>query len=504
VVTLGLRPVILRAAFLPSDSSRCFQPPKREAGARQSRSKTESVVPEAESRIRGGQHGQIGDSSDYAGPDNLAGLMAENRSSSGGHRVGGLLWHRDFRLLWCGETVSQVGTAMAVVAMPLLAVTMLHASTFMVSALVAVAWLPWLLIGLPAGVWVDRVSCRAVMITCDAISAALYASVPAAAWLGVLTIGQLLAVALLGGTASVFFGTAYQAYLPALIAADQLVEGNAKLTGSASVARLGGPGLTGLVAQALSVATALIFDAVSFLASAACLLFIRQRVPGPEASRQVTTFGRDLASGVRLVARDPYLRPMGLFGAIGNLALTGNQALAVVFLVRVVGAGPLAVGLLLAVPGAAGFLGALAARRVTERFGTAHGLILTALVLLPFGLLIPLTHRGAGLAFYIAGTLLAASGATTAGIIIGSFRQVYAPPRMRGRTAATMAVLLAGTSPLGALLGGGLGTAIGIRNALWVLFAIVAVSGLTMLTSEIASQRDLPAVALAEPAAAAA
>lgn len=162
------------------------------------------------------------------------------------NRVGGLLWHRDFRLLWFGETISEVGNAMAVVAVPLLAVTVLHASTFMVSALVAAAWLSWLLIGLPAGAWVDRLPCRAVMVICDAISAALYASVPAAACLGVLTIGPLLAVALLGGVASVFFNTAYQVYLPSLVAPEDLVEGNAKLAGSASAARFGGPGLAGL------------------------------------------------------------------------------------------------------------------------------------------------------------------------------------------------------------------------------------------------------------------
>ncbi len=415
------------------------------------------------------------------------------------NRVGGLLWHRDFRLLWFGETISEVGNAMAVVAVPLLAVTILHASTFTVSALVAAAWLPWLLIGLPAGAWVDRLPCRAVMVTSDAISTALYASVPAAAWLGVLTIAQLLAVALLGGVASVFFNTAYQVYLPSLIAPEQLVEGNAKLAGSASAARLSGPGLAGLITQALGVATALLFDAASFLVSAACILGIGHRRPKPEAAGRVTTVGAEIADGARLIAHDPYLRPMGLFGAVGNLALTGNQALAVVFLVRVVGLGPFAVGLLLAVPGAAGLLGALISRRVVTRFGSARGLLLSTLVLMPFGLLIPLTERGPGLTFYIAGTLIAASGIATASIIIISFRQAYSPPHMRGRAAATMAVLLAGTSPIGALLGGALGTTIGVRNALWILFAVVALSGTVMLTREITTRRDLPTAAPAEP-----
>src|ERR1700691_4302376 len=208
-------------------------------------------------------------------------------------RPGGLLWQPNFRLLWFGETISQLGNAMAVVVMPLIAVTVLHASTLTVSTLVAAAWLPWLLIGLPAGAWIDRLPPRAVLVTCDVISAALYASIPVAAWCHVLAIGQLLAVALLGGAASVFFGTAYTVYLPTLIGPEQLTEGNAKMFGSMSAARLAGPGLA---------------------------------------------------------------------GAAATLGLSGNAALAVVFLVRVIGVPAAAAGLLLAVPGVSGVASALVAR----------------------------------------------------------------------------------------------------------------------------------------------
>jgi len=409
------------------------------------------------------------------------------------HRAGGLLWHRDFRLLWFGETVSQVGTAMAVVAMPLVAVTVLHASTFTVTALVAMTWLPSLLIGLPAGAWVDRLPRRAVMLVCDLVAMLLYASVPLTAAIGILTIGQLLAVGLLGGGVSVFFSTAYQAYLPSLVSGEQLVEGNAKVQGGAAAAQLGGPGLAGLVAQALGVITALLFNAASFLVSAICLLAIRTAVARPCGASRRQTIRADIAEGVRLVTRDPYLRPMGLFGAIANFGLAANQALAVVFLVRTVGAGPLAVGLLLAVPGVSGLLSALAGRRLTGRVGTARGLLLSALAALPFGLLIPLTQPGRGLVFYVAGTLIAATGTATASIIMASFRQAYSPPRLRGRVTATMSMLVAGTSPLGALIGGALATAIGIRQTLWIMFGIVTVSGTVLLTRAIRQNRDLPA-----------
>jgi MFS family permease len=326
-------------------------------------------------------------------------------------------------LLWFGETVSQVGTAMAVVAMPLVAVTVLHASTFTATALVAMTWLPWLLIGLPAGAWVDRLSRRAVMLVCDLVAVMLYASIPLTASIGVLTIGQLLAVGLLGAGAGVFFTTAYQAYLPCLVTGEQLVEGNAKMQGSASAATLSGPGLAGLVAQALGVITALLLNAASFLVSAICLLAMRTSVPRPSGTSRRQTIRADIAEGVRFVTRDPYLRAMSLFGGVANFGLSANQALAVVFLVRTIEVGPLAVGLLLAVPGVSGLLGALTARRLTGRVGTARGLLLSALAALPFGLLIPLTQPGRGLVFYVAGTLIAATGTATASIIMVSFRQ---------------------------------------------------------------------------------
>src|ERR1700689_2578552 len=129
----------------------------------------------------------------------------------------GLLQQRSFRLLWTGETISQVGNAMAVVGVPLVAVLLLHAGVFAVSLLTASAWLPWLAIGLPAGAWVDRLPARPVMIICDLASALLYASVPVTAWAGVLTIGLLVAVQFLAGVASVLFMTAYQVYLPSVV-----------------------------------------------------------------------------------------------------------------------------------------------------------------------------------------------------------------------------------------------------------------------------------------------
>ena len=422
--------------------------------------------------------------------------------ASGQRRFGGLLRRRSFRLLWTGETISQLGNAMALVGVPLVAVTVLHASTFAVGVLAAAAWLPWLVIGLPAGAWVDRWPARRVMIACDVISAALYASVPITAWAGVLTTGLLVAVQLAGGAASVLFMTAYQVYLPSIVAPAELIEGNTKMQGSASAAAFAGPSLAGLVAQLLGAVTALLCNAVSFLVSAACLLGARARPSRPAAGARLaaarpaaarpTTLRREIADGLMFVLRDPFLRQLSTFWAAANLALTGYAALLVVFLVRVIGLTPGSVGLLTAIPGIGGILGALVTGRITARYGTARGLLLSTLLTVPFCLLIPLTGPGPRLAFYVAGSLVACTGIGVGNIVIAAFRQSYSPPGMCGRVTATMRFLIFGTSPLGALLGGSLGTWLGVRPALWVLLGAVTLSGTLLLTPALRGRRDLP------------
>jgi predicted MFS family arabinose efflux permease len=408
----------------------------------------------------------------------------------------GLLQQRSFRLLWIGETISQVGNAMAVVGVPLVAVLLLHAGVFAVSLLTASAWLPWLVIGLPAGAWVDRLPARPVMITCDLASALLYASVPVTAWAGVLTTGLLVVVQFLAGVASVLFMTAYQVYLPSVVSTSELIEGNTRMQGSASAAAFAGPGLAGVVAQVLGAVTALLGNAISFLVSAACLLgatpvTARQPPATPGAPRR-QNLRTEITDGIRLVFGDPYLRQLSLFWSAANLALTGYTALVVIFLVRVIGLSAGSVGLLTAVPGAGGILGALLARRITARYGTARGLLVATWAALPFALLIPLTGPGPRLAWYIAGVLVAYTGIAVGNIIIAAFRQAYSPPGMCGRVTATMRVIIFATSPVGALAGGGLASWLGIRSALWILLGLAVLSGLLLRTRALTAGRDLP------------
>lgn len=398
-------------------------------------------------------------------------------------------WRSDFRLLWLGETTSSLGSSVTIVALPLVAIS-LHASVVMIGLLGAAAWLPWLLIGLPAGAWVDRLPRRPVMLICDAVSLALFVSVPIAAWCGALTIAQLLVVALLAGTAKVFFATAYRAYLPALVPAEHLVDGNAKLQGSESAAQIAGPGLAGLLAQAFGAATGLLADAVSFLVSVLCLRAIR----GAEPPRQLTRrrLRHEIAEGLRFVAGDRFLRPYIAFGGMANLALTGYQAILVVFLVREVGLNSGMVGLLVATGSIGGVLGAAAAPWLARSLGSARALLWCKVGVSPFGLLIPLTGPGDRLAFFVIGTGVIVAGIVAGNVIAAGFTQRYCPAPLFGRILTSMQVVNFGTIPLGALLGGVLAGALGTRATMWVMLVLFVASGAIMLASPFRGRRDLP------------
>jgi MFS family permease len=397
----------------------------------------------------------------------------------------------DFRLLWTGQTVSQLGTTASRVAVPLAATTTLHASPLQIGLLAAASWLPWLLAGIPAGALVDRLPRRPILIACDLVCAVLMVSAPIAAWAGVLSIGQLLLVALLVGLADVFSSTAGQVFLPSVLGREQLSAGNARLQGGASGAQVAGPGVAGLLAHLGGAVTALAFDAVTYLVSAACLLRIRT------AERTVSDPGREslataARAGLRFVVRDPYLRVLASFGALSNLALTAYQAILIVFLVREVGIGAGTIGLLFSVASLGGVGGAALAGPVARRFGSARGLFLLEVGAGLAALLLPLTSPGWGLFWLVLGDA-GVSGAVVAGnVIIGSFRQRYCPPELLGRVTASMRVVNYGTMPLAAVLGGALATVIGLRPTMWAGTAGVLVAALVLLIGPLTRGRDLP------------
>lgn len=398
-------------------------------------------------------------------------------------------------MLWCGETAGKYGAAVASVSMPLIAVSELRAGTFEVGLLSAAVWLPWLLIGLPVGVWVDRWRCRPIMLIAAATSLVALLVVPVAAWSGRLSIALLLAVGLVTGTASVFFQTAYSAYLPIVLTPDDQPEGNAKLHGSASAAQIAGLGSGGVIAQVAGAVNGLLVNAAAFLVALLCLVRIRHREPRTgRAGGRTTTLVGEVLDGLRLIAGDPWFRALTLFGGASNLALMGYQAIQVVFLVRTVGLAPGTVGALIAATSAGGVAGALVVRRVADRIGTARALLLFEVVVPVLGLLMPLTTGGAGVLLFAVGGFCIAAGAVAGNVLKAGFQQRYCPPGLLGRLITSTAFVSYGTIPLGALLGGALGSVLDPRTALAITVAGVPLAGLVLLLSPISGVRDLPVV----------
>ncbi|MFF7989054.1 MFS transporter [Kitasatospora xanthocidica] len=424
----------------------------------------------------------------------MSAVQAPERASGTARPRWGLFARRDFRLLWAGETVSKLGSNITSVALPLVAVLALDAGPFATGALTAAVWLPWLVFGLPAGVWVGRAPRRTVMIACNLASAALLASVPVAGWFGVLTLTQLLVVALSTGISSVFFDAAFEAYLPELVAPEDLIEGNAKLQGSASAAAVAGRGLAGLTVQVLGATTGLLADAVSFLVATVTLLRIRAR-PGLDPARgRPRTEGtlRQAREGLAFLLRDPYLRSFTLYGAAANFALTGYQSITALFLIRDAGLTPGWVGGLASAGAVGGVLGALAARPLCRRLGTARALRIVLIALSPFGMLMALAGPGPGMLLYLVGALVVVAAVVFCNVVLNSFRQSYLPPALLSRVAATSMCANHATIPLGALAGGALGAVIGLRATMWVMTGLLALCAVLPLLSPLRTVRELP------------
>jgi MFS family permease len=412
--------------------------------------------------------------------------------------MGNSLWrHHDFRLLWTGDTISQFGSAISQIAIPLLAATVLAATPFQMGLLTAAETAAFLLIGLPSGVWVDRMHKRPLMIKADVARAVLFATIPVAWWLGILTLTQVLVVALLTGVCTVFFDVAYQSYLPALVSKDQLVEGNAKLQASQSVAVISGPALAGGLVQLLSAATTVLADAVSFAGSALSLARIRTVEP-PLQRQAERNLRKDVAEGLRFVLGNPLLR--AITGCTGTANFFNNvyMAIAVLFLVRDVHLTAGAIGLLFTTVGAGGVLGAVTCTWWQRKFGQARTIWLSMVVTQPFMLLLPLTAPGWRVALFAASGLVFGYGVIVYNVAQVSFRQAICPDRLLGRMNASIRFLVWGTIPLGGLVGGVLGEWIGLRNTMWVGAIGVLSSVLWLLLSPLRKLRDIPA----EPATA--
>jgi MFS family permease len=407
--------------------------------------------------------------------------------------VGTSLWrHRNFLLLWSGQSVSEIGSSVTQLALPLTAVVALRASTFQVGLLTAASTAAFALIALPAGALVDRWAKRRLMIWCDVARMVIIGSVPLAAALGVLTLGQLYAVAVTAGVGTVFFDVAYQSYLPEVVDREHLVEGNGKLGATQAFAQVTGPGLGGALTGLVGAARALAADSISYAVSVASLLAmdVREEARPARATRPETTLRAEIAEGLSFVLRHPVLRK--IVACTGTANLFGSMALAleIVFLVRVLRVRPADTGLLIAVASLGGVAGGLLAGRLGRRIGSARIIWYSLLVLGFPQLLIPLAAPGWRIAAFPVGMASFSFSAVVYNVAQVSYRQAICPPRLLGRMNAAVRWVVWGTIPVGGVLGGALGTLAGVRPTLWIAYAGCWAAGWWVYFSPLRRQRD--------------
>ena len=411
--------------------------------------------------------------------------------------LGGRLWrHPDFLKLWAGDTVSQFGSQVTLLAVPTVAILLLHAGPFQVGVLSALEFLAFPTLGLVAGVYADRLRRRPIMIACDLGRFLALGSIPVAFVLNLLTLEQLYGVALLTGIFTVFFDVSYQSYLPVLVDRPNLLEGNTKLEVSRSVAQVSGPAIAGFLIQWIGGAKAVAIDALSFLASAVALSTIRQPEPQPRPTTAsgATGFIPEIREGLDVVFKNPIL--WRIAGCTATFNLGSNMVFGAVFLVfayRQLHLSAATVGIVFAVGSIGGLAGAFSSGWVARKLGIGPTLAISsatgglALLATPVSLLIAPVPVLAALGF------LEGLGGPIYNIAQVSLRQAITPDRVQGRMNATMRTIVWGTIPLGAFIGGILGTTVGLVQTILLGGTLTLLSALWIFLGPVIRLKAQPA-----------
>jgi MFS family permease len=407
-----------------------------------------------------------------------------------------LLRQPNFRKFWIGETISLFGDQITLIALPLAAVLVLDANPAEMGYLGAALLMPHLLFSLPAGVWLERIASRRhVMILCDIGRALLLASVPLAHAFDSLTFAQLYLVAFGTGTLTVLFDISYATLYVAVVARAEYIEANSLINGSRSFAYIGGPSVGGGLVQALTAPLTLLVDSLSFIASA--LFLGRLHAPEPPLEHKERRVRDDVREGLSFVFRHPILRPSLVGVATLNLFNFAFWALFLLYATQELGIRPATLGLVLGAGAVGGLIGALLAGRIGRRIGIGPAYLL-GMVLFPAPLILVPAAGGPKplvLAILFVSEFLSGLGVMILDINAGAFQTALTPDRLRARATGAFRFVNYGIRPLGALLGGALGSAMGLRQALW-LSSIAALAGiLWMLPSAIPSMRELPETA---------
>jgi MFS family permease len=411
---------------------------------------------------------------------------------------------REFLKYWTASAISDVGSQVTALALPLIAALTLAATPWQMGALTAAGTAPILVVGLFAGVLVDRLRRRPVLIAADIGRAVLLLTIPVATMLGVLRIELLCVVAFLVGALSLLFDVAHLAFLPVLVGRDELVDGNAKLEVTAATAQVVGPGLGGTLIGLIGAPFVVVIDALSFLVSG----WLIGRTRATEAERVASTARRgvwhEIKEGMRTVFSQPVLRALMACSATINLFGRMFLAVYVLYMTRELGLGPVGVGLVLATGGVGSLAGALVGAPATRRFGFGPVLIASALAFGLTGLLVPLAVLVPSIALPM---VLASEFGQWMAILVYyvaavSVRQAMTPDRLQGRVNATIRFVAGSSLPLGALAGGALGGVIGLPLTLVVAELGTLLGVVWIAASPVRKLRALPTVAHPEPAVA--
>ena len=409
------------------------------------------------------------------------------------------LWrHADFRKLWAATTVSVLGSQVTMIAVPFIALTMLHATVLEVSLLAAVEMLPFLLFTLPAGAYLDRIRRRPVLVAADIARGVTLMSIPIAYVAGGLSMPQLFLVAFLTGTFTAFFDVADQSFLPALLEREDLVEGNARLQLSYSAAQIGGPTLAGSLLSAVAAPFAIVVDSVSFLISGGLISAIRKGEPRPERVRdeqgRPTPLRTEIAAGLRFVLRDRYLRPIAACTGTSNLFGAALFGVFPVLIWRELAFSPAFYGTVIGLASFGFLAGAVVSNSLPRSLGVGRTIIVSAALSSPAFLLMALTPASpawAAMTLFV-GWFVVGFTQVIYNVAQISLRQSITPPAMQSRMNATMRFIVWGAIPIGSLMGGLLATVLPVRAAL-VIAAVGSFSApIWVLFSPLRSLREIP------------
>jgi MFS family permease len=402
------------------------------------------------------------------------------------------LWrHRDFMKLWTGQTISVLGTELS--ALSFLAILVLQATPLQMGFLGACASLPALLVGLQAGVWVDRLRRRPLMIASDLGRFALLLSVPLAAAIGRLHIEQLYVVAFFSGALTVLFQVAYRSLLPSLVGREQIMEGNSKLATSDAISEIGGQAIGGGLVQAFSAQVAVVCDAATFLVSALTLGLIRTPEPQSPAAQKRQSVRHEAAEGIRVVLRNPLLRATTLASVTQNLFGNIIGATYSLFVLRELRLPPVVLGCIVAAGAVSGLAGSLFVGRIVRRFGIGMAILGAAWVHSSAQFLTPFARGPAAVAVaLLVLAQLTDISWTVYNVNEMSLRQSVVPDRLLGRANASIHVLKEGVRPIGLLGGGILAQIIGLRPALTIAAVGLVLSTLWIVFSPVRTLKELP------------